>query len=160
MTKNIFLLIYPCRVYKGVSYEIFLIILSLIFSSIAFSNDHSHDHHHHHSDDSEMAMGPGGANEVINGIIKKIKPETSILIIDHEKIPSINMDAMVMPFKVADKKLFDGLEEEQKIGFKFRVEDNKFVIYQIYKNNFMHPDHKKHLPRINRVIGQLEGIKK
>lgn len=24
----------------------------------------------------------------------------------------------------------------------------------------MHPDHKKHLPRINRVIGQLEGIKK
>ena len=28
------------------------------------------------------------------------------------------------------------------------------------KNNFMHPDHKKHLPRINRIIGQLEGIKK
>ena len=24
----------------------------------------------------------------------------------------------------------------------------------------MHPDHTKHLPRINRVIGQLEGIKK
>ena len=24
----------------------------------------------------------------------------------------------------------------------------------------MHPDHKKRLPRINRVIGQLEGIKK
>ena len=24
----------------------------------------------------------------------------------------------------------------------------------------MHPDHKKHLPRINRVIGQLDGIKK
>ena len=24
----------------------------------------------------------------------------------------------------------------------------------------MHPDHKKNLPRINRVIGQLEGIKK
>jgi DNA-binding FrmR family transcriptional regulator len=24
----------------------------------------------------------------------------------------------------------------------------------------MHPDHNKHLPRINRVIGQLEGIKK
>ena len=113
--------------------KFFLITLSLIFSSIAFSNDHSHDHHQHHSDDSEMAMGPGGANEVINGIIKKIKPETSILIIDHEKIPSINMDAMVMPFKVADNKLFDGLEEEQKIGFKFRVEDNKFVIYEIYK---------------------------
>ena len=50
-----------------------------------------------------------------------------------KKIPSINMDAMVMPFKVADNKLFDGLEEEQKIGFKFRVEDNKFVIYEIYK---------------------------
>lgn len=113
--------------------KFFLIILSLIFSSIAFSNDHSHDQHQHHSDDSEMAMGPGGANEVINGIIKKIKPETSILIIDHEKIPSINMDAMVMPFKVADNKLFDGLEVEQKIGFKFRVEDNKFVIYEIYK---------------------------
>ena len=104
-----------------------------------------------------MAMGPGGANEVINGIIKKIKRETSILIIDHEKIPSINMDAMVMPFKVADKKLFDGLKEDQKIGFKFRVEDNKFVIYEFIKNNFMHPDHKKHLPRINRVIGQLEA---
>ena len=110
-----------------------LITLSLIFSSIAFSNDHSHDSPHHHSDDSEMAMGPGGANEIINGVIKKIKRESSILIIDHEKIPSINMDAMVMPFKVADNKLFDGLEEEQKIGFKFRVEDNKFVIYEIYK---------------------------
>lgn len=24
----------------------------------------------------------------------------------------------------------------------------------------MHPDHKKHLPRINRIIGQLDGIKK
>ena len=110
-----------------------LITLSLVFSSIALSDDHSHDHHQHRSDDSDMAMGPGGANEVINGVIKKIKSEASILIIDHEKIPSINMDAMVMPFKVADKKLFDGLEEEQKIGFKFRVEDNKFVIYEIYK---------------------------
>ena len=113
--------------------KIIFITLGFVFSSIIFSSDHSHDHHHHHSDDSEMAMGPGGANEVINGVIKKIKKETSILIIDHEKIPSINMDAMVMPFKVADNKLFDGLEEEQKIGFKFRVEDNKFVIYEIYK---------------------------
>ena len=112
--------------------KIFLITLVFVFSSTVFSSDHSHDHHHHHSDDSEMAMGPGGANEVINGIIKKIKRETSILIIDHEKIPSINMDAMVMPFKVADKKLFEGLKEDQKIGFKFRVEDNKFVIYEIY----------------------------
>ena len=112
--------------------KFFLIILSLILSSIAFSNDHSHDHHHHQPDDSEMAMGPGGANEVINGVIKKIKREKSILIIDHEKIPSINMDAMVMPFKVADKKLFEGLKEDQKIGFKFRLEDNKFVIYEIY----------------------------
>ena len=67
--------------------KIFLITLVFVFSSIVFSSDHSHDHHHHHSDDSEMAMGPGGANEVINGIIKKIKRETSILIIDHEKIP-------------------------------------------------------------------------
>jgi len=113
--------------------KIFFITLVFVFSSTVFSSDHSHDHHKHHSDDSEMAMGPGGANEVINGVIKKIKRETSILIIDHEKIPSINMDAMVMPFKVADKKLFDGLKEDQKIGFKFRVEDNKFVIYEIYK---------------------------
>ena len=112
--------------------KIFLITLVFVFSSTVFSSDHSHDHHKHHSDDSEMAMGPGGANEVINGVIKKIKRETSILIIDHEKIPSINMDAMVMPFKVVDKKLFEGLEEDQKIGFKFRVEDNKFVIYEIF----------------------------
>jgi Cu/Ag efflux protein CusF len=113
--------------------KIIFITLGFVFSSIVFSSDHSHDdHHHHHSDDSEMAMGPGGANEVINGVIKKIKKETSILIIDHEKIPSINMDAMVMPFKVADKKLFEGLKEDQKIGFKFRLEDNKFVIYEIY----------------------------
>ena len=113
--------------------KIIFITLVFVFSSTVFSSDHSHDHHKHHSDDSEMAMGPGGANEVINGVIKKIKRETSILIIDHEKIPSINMDAMVMPFKVGDKKLFDGLKEDQKIGFKFRVEDNKFVIYEIYK---------------------------
>ena len=113
--------------------KIFFITLVFVFSSTVFSSDHSHDHHKHHSDDSDMAMGPGGANEVINGVIKKIKRETSILIIDHEKIPSINMDAMVMPFKVADKKLFDGLKEDQKIGFKFRVEDNKFIIYEIYK---------------------------
>ena len=114
--------------------KIIFITLGFVFSSIVFSSNHSHDdHHHHHSDDSEMAMGPGGANEVINGVIKKIKRDTSILIIDHEKIPSINMDAMVMPFKVADKKLFEGLKEDQKIGFKFRLEDNKFVIYEIYK---------------------------
>ena len=113
--------------------KIIFITLGFVFSSIVFSSNHSHDHHQRHSDDSDMAMGPGGANEVINGIIKKIKSEASILIIDHEKIPSINMDAMVMPFKVADKKLFEGLEEEQKIGFKFRIEDNKFVIYEIYK---------------------------
>ena len=113
--------------------KIIFVTLVFVFSSTVFSSDHSHDHHMHHSDDPEMAMGPGGANEVINGVIKKIKRETSILIIDHEKIPSINMDAMVMPFKVADKKIFDGLKEDQKIGFKFRVEDNKFVIYEIYK---------------------------
>ena len=113
--------------------KFFLITLSLFFSSIAFSNDHAHDHHHQHSDNLDTAMGPGGANEVINGVIKRIKSEASVLIIDHEKIPSINMDAMVMPFKVANKKLLEGLKKDQKIGFKFRVEDNKFVIYEIYK---------------------------
>ena len=118
--------------------KIIFITLGFVFSSIVFSSNHSHDddHHHHHSDDSEMAMGPGGANEVINGVIKKIKRETSILIIDHEKIPSINMDAMVMPFKVADKKLFEGLKEDQKIGFKFRLEDNKLIRTAQSKNAF------------------------
>ena len=101
--------------------KIFLITLVFVFSSTVFSSDHSHDHHHHHSDDSEMAMGPGGANEVINGIIKKIERETSILIIDHEKIPSINMDAMVMPFKVADKKLLMDLKKIKKSGLNLEL---------------------------------------
>lgn len=109
----------------------FLILLSLVYSLTALSDNHSHEHHH--SNNSDTAIGPGGANEVINGVIKKIKRESSILIVDHEKIPSINMDAMVMPFKIANKKLLEGLKVEQKIGFKFRVEENKFVIYEIYK---------------------------
>ena len=37
---------------------------------------------------------------------------------------------MVMPFKVADNKLFDGLEEEQKIGFKFKfISDSSLKIF-------------------------------
>ena len=111
----------------------FVIVFGLVFSSIVFSNDHSHDDHHNNSDNSEKALEHSGESEVINGVVKKIKPSSSILIVDHEKIPSINMDAMVMPFKVANKKLLDGLKEEQKIRFKFRVEENKFVIYEIYK---------------------------
>ena len=59
------------------NYEDYFYHFGFVFSSIVFSSNHSHDHHHHHSDDSEMAMGPGGANEVINGVIKKIKRETS-----------------------------------------------------------------------------------
>ena len=72
--------------------------------------------------------------EVVSGVIKKINYESKILIIDHERIKSIKMKAMVMPFKVARNNLLENLSEGQKIKFKFYVLDNKIIIFEIVPN--------------------------
>jgi len=52
-----------------------------------------------------------------SGVVNKVDAAAGIVNIAHEPIPALKWPAMVMDFKVTDKKLLGGLKAGQKINF-------------------------------------------
>lgn len=67
------------------------------------------------------------------GIIRRIEKERSMITITHEEIPGY-MRKMTMPFWIEDPKLFEGLEVDDEVSFRFRRGDKgKHFIIRISK---------------------------
>jgi Cu/Ag efflux protein CusF len=71
------------------------------------------------------------AAEWVNGEITKLDAARSRLTLKHERIASIKMDAMTMPFKVKDKALLEGRKVGEKVQFAVRVDDGDLFITQM-----------------------------
>ncbi|MDF1738977.1 MAG: SCO family protein [Verrucomicrobiales bacterium] len=56
----------------------------------------------------------------VRGVVQKRMDDPSMLLIDHEEIPGF-MPRMVMPFRVLDPSLFDGLEPGMEVTLDFHV---------------------------------------
>lgn len=68
----------------------------------------------------------------VRGVVKGLQPGEQKLLVDHEEIPGF-MEAMTMPFNVADTNDFDGITTNDQIHFRLVVETNRSWIDQINK---------------------------
>lgn len=71
------------------------------------------------------------AIEWINGEITKLDAARSRITLKHERIPSLKMDAMTMPFKLKDKALLDGRKVGEKVQFAVGMIDGDMLITQL-----------------------------
>jgi Cu/Ag efflux protein CusF len=63
--------------------------------------------------------------------IVRIYPERAQIILKHQRIKSIDMDAMTMPFKVDGAVQLETFKEGQKVRFTVTEKNNHLVIDQM-----------------------------
>jgi protein SCO1/2 len=86
-----------------------------------------------HSRAAETAAPPAGTREfVVKGLVKKLEPEYSRVIIAHETIPGF-MDAMTMPFRVKDPASLRPIQAGDSVSFRLSVTAEQSWIDNIVK---------------------------
>lgn len=89
----------------------------------------------------EPSAAAGEVKEyVFHGMIKKIDRESRMITIDHEKIEGY-MEAMTMPYKVADPALLDKVSVDQETHFTLRVSGDQALITKIQDEHDAGDDH-------------------
>jgi protein SCO1/2 len=82
---------------------------------------------------AEANSAPAQKREfAVKGVVKKIEPENSRLIIAHEAIPGF-MDAMTMPFRVKAPGILAGVQAGDSISFKLFVTADESWIDNVVK---------------------------
>jgi Cu/Ag efflux protein CusF len=75
---------------------------------------------------------PAFANpDWVAGEVVKVDPARKIVTLKHERIPSIDMDAMTMPFKVKDAAPLKTLKVGDKVHFHVIVEDGELFLHHL-----------------------------
>lgn len=68
------------------------------------------------------------ASPWVHATVVRVDPERARVVLDHERIPRIDMDAMVMPFKVDKAIGLDSFKPGDKVRFTFVERDDHLVI--------------------------------
>jgi Cu/Ag efflux protein CusF len=68
------------------------------------------------------------APEWTRGIIVKVDPARAQVILKHERIKRIDMDAMTMPFKVAEGVALTSFKTGEKVRFTLKEANSHLVI--------------------------------
>jgi Cu/Ag efflux protein CusF len=71
--------------------------------------------------------------EWINAEVTRLQLDRKRVTLKHERIPSIKMDAMTMPFKLKDTQLFDGYKVGDKLQIVVKNDDGDLFITQVRK---------------------------
>jgi Cu/Ag efflux protein CusF len=71
--------------------------------------------------------------EWINAEVTRLQLERNRVTLKHERIASIKMDAMTMPFKLKDTKLFEGYKVGDKLQIVVKNDDGDLFITQVRK---------------------------
>ena len=71
--------------------------------------------------------------EWVNGEITRIDAPRKRVTLKHERIASIKMDAMTMPFKLKDVALIDGYKVGDKLQFTVTNDDGDLFVTQVRK---------------------------
>ncbi|MDR1041767.1 MAG: copper-binding protein [Deltaproteobacteria bacterium] len=108
-----------------------LAILLLAFQASPLPAQHNHGgqggmHDHGGSPralDAPALDDPAGPSAVlvVRGVIKAINLDAGTVVLDHEAIPALNWDRMVMEFPVADTSVLEGLDPEDEVRFDLKV---------------------------------------
>ena len=68
------------------------------------------------------------ASEWVRGEIIQLAPERSQITMKHEAIKSIGMDAMTMPYKVANAAVLKGFKRGDAVRFTVKVKGDQWLI--------------------------------
>ena len=60
--------------------------------------------------------------------VVKVEPEKSRVVLDHQRIELVKMDAMTMPFKVLPGVKLDGFKPGDKVRFMVELKNDHLVI--------------------------------
>lgn len=64
----------------------------------------------------------------VRATVVRVDPERARIVLNHERIPRINMDAMTMPFKVAPGVALAAFKPGDQVRFTFVERDDHLVI--------------------------------
>ena len=78
-----------------------------------------------------MASAHAENLETVSGQVVKIDAERGKVTLKHERIKSIKMAAMTMPFKVKDVSMLSALKPDDKVRFSVAKLDDELVITQL-----------------------------
>jgi Cu(I)/Ag(I) efflux system periplasmic protein CusF len=90
------------------------VFLSLVTVSVSAQSAQLDDHASHHLEATSASSTDVAKTE---GEVRKIDKEARKLTLRHGPIPNLEMPEMTMVFRLADPKLLDGLEPNQKVRF-------------------------------------------
>ena len=74
---------------------------------------------------------PATQAEVVSARIVQVDADRGIVTLRHERIKSIDMGAMTMPFKVKDPAMLKALRAGDKVRFSVELQDDEPVITRI-----------------------------
>ena len=74
-----------------------------------------------------------GPPEWVAAKVVKVEPERSRVTLDHERIKSIDMEAMVMPFKVEKAVDLNPFKAGDKVRFRLANKDDRLVVEAMEK---------------------------
>jgi Cu(I)/Ag(I) efflux system periplasmic protein CusF len=80
-----------------------------------------------------QSTAPASSPEWVNAEITRLQLDRNRVTLKHERIPSIKMDAMTMPFKLKEAKLFDGYKVGDKLQIVVKNDDGDLFITQVRK---------------------------
>jgi len=101
-------------------------VIALAFTSTAWAHEGTHsaiETHAHHEAHVDWTRGK----------IVKIDAEKAIIVLKHQRIKSIDMDAMTMPFKVEDQTMFARFKVGAAVRFTVKVVNDHLVIAAMEK---------------------------
>ena len=68
------------------------------------------------------------APEWVRARVVKVEPEKARITLNHQRIKSIGMEAMTMPFKVVDGVALNGIKPGDKVRFTVSERDDHLVV--------------------------------
>lgn len=80
---------------------------------------------------AHAAPPPGVEPEWVKAQVVKVDTRRGTVLLKHEAIPSIDMDAMTMPFKVREAAMLEGIQAGDKVRFSVQVQDDDLLITRI-----------------------------
>ncbi|MDI9332795.1 MAG: copper-binding protein [Cytophagales bacterium] len=106
---------------KNFRYLVVALAMPVVFPSAAWAQDRSHSatqSHAHH----------GAHMEWTRGKIVKMDAETANVTLKHQRIKSIGMEAMTMPFKVADAATLGKFKVGDSVRFTVKEQGDRLFI--------------------------------
>lgn len=80
---------------------------------------------------AHAASPPGTEPEWVKAQVVTVDARRGKVLLKHEAIPSIDMDAMTMPFKVKEAAMLEGIQAGDKVRFSVQVQDDDLLITRI-----------------------------